>query len=121
MPAGARHGDRNLDLPRALRKLDNFAVVLLDDLGYIQQSPEEAEVLFTLLVERYERRSVILTSNLAFGEWNRIFRDEMATAAAIDRLIHHSAIQEFDVPSFRAEEAESRGKRRVSRPAEATT
>jgi DNA replication protein DnaC len=111
---------RNLDLPRALRKLDNFAVMLLDDLGYIQQSPEEAEVLFTLLAERYERRSVILTSNLVFGEWNRIFRDEMATAAAIDRLIHHSAILEFDVPSFRAEEAESRGKRKASRQAEAT-
>jgi len=112
---------RNLDLPRALRKLDNFSVMLLDDLGYIQQSPEEAEVLFTLLAERYERRSVIVTSNLVFGEWNRIFRDEMATAAAIDRLIHHSAILEFDVPSFRAEEAESRGKRKASRQAEATT
>ena len=112
---------RNLELPRALRKLDNFAVVLLDDLGYIQQSPEEAEVLFTLLAERYERRSVILTSNLVFSEWNRIFRDEMATAAAIDRLIHHSAILEFDVPSFRAEEAENRGRRKASRQVEATT
>ena len=79
---------------------------ILDDLGYIQQSPEEAEVLFTLLAERYERRSVILTSNLVFGEWDRIFRDQMATAAAIDRLIHHSVILEFDVLSFRAEEAE---------------
>ncbi len=111
---------RNLELPRALRKLDTFAVILLDDLGYIQQSPEEAEVLFTLLAERYERRSVILTSNLVFGEWNRIFRDEMATAAAIDRLIHHSTILEFNVPSFRAEEAESRGKRRAARATETT-
>jgi DNA replication protein DnaC len=111
---------RNLELPRALRKLDNFAVILLDDLGYIQQSAEEAEVLFTLLAERYERRSVILTSNLVFGEWNRIFRDEMATAAAIDRLIHHSAILEFNVPSFRAEEAETRGKRKAGRGAEVT-
>lgn len=111
---------RNLELPRALRKLDNFAVILLDDLGYIQQSPEEAEVLFTLLAERYERRSVILTSNLVFGEWNRIFRDEMATAAAIDRLIHHSTILEFNVPSFRAEEAESRGKRKAARAPETT-
>lgn len=112
---------RNLELPRALRKLDNFAVVLLDDLGYIQQSPEEAEVLFTLLAERYERRSVILTSNLVFGEWNRIFRDEMATAAAIDRLIHHSAIVEFDVPSFRAEEAARRGKKKATHASQATT
>ena len=111
---------RALELPRALRKLDLFEVVILDDLGYVQQSPEEAEVLFTLLAERYERRSVILTSNLVFGEWNRIFRDEMATAAAIDRLIHHSAILEFNVPSFRAEEAETRGKRKAARGAEAT-
>lgn len=103
---------RNLDLPRALRKLDAFEVVILDDLGYIQQSPEEAEVLFTLLAERYERRSVILTSNLVFGDWDRIFRDQRATAAAIDRLIHHAVLLEFDVLSFRAEEAERRKKKK---------
>jgi DNA replication protein DnaC len=101
---------RDLELPRALRKLDHFAVLLFDDLGYIQQSPEEAEVLFTLLAERYERRSVILTSNLVFGQWERIFRDQMATAAAIDRLVHHSVILEFDVPSYRTERAKRRGK-----------
>ena len=112
---------RNLDLPRALRKLDNFEVVILDDLGYIQQSPEEAEVLFTLLAERYERRSVILTSNLVFGDWDRIFRDQMATAAAIDRLIHHSVLLEFDVLSFRAEEAEGRKKKKAGQPVPATT
>jgi len=73
---------RNLELPRALRKLDHYAVLLLDDVGYIQQSPEEAEILFTLLAERYERRSVCITSNLIFAQWDRIFRDQMATAAA---------------------------------------
>jgi len=99
---------RDLQLPRVLRKLDHFAVLLLDDLGYIQQSPEEAEVLFTLLAERYERRSVILTSNLVFGHWERIFRDQMATAAAIDRLVHHSVILEFDVPSYRTDRAKRR-------------
>ena len=77
---------RDLDLPRALRKLDLFEAILLDDLGYVQQSPDEAEVLFTLLAERYERRSVMVTSNLVFSQWDRIFRDQMATAAAIDRL-----------------------------------
>ena len=66
---------RDLDLPRALRKLDLFEVILLDDLGYVQQSPDEAEVLFTLLAERYERRSVMVTSNLVFSQWDRIFRD----------------------------------------------
>jgi len=112
---------RNLELPRALRKLDNYEVVILDDLGYIQQSPEEAEVLFTLLAERYERRSVILTSNLVFGEWDRIFRDQMATAAAIDRLIHHSVLLEFDVLSFRAEAAEERKKTKAGQPVKTTT
>ena len=93
---------RDLDLPRALRKLDLFEVILLDDLGYVQQSPDEAEVLFTLLAER-ERRSVMVTSNLVFSQWDRIFRDQMATAAAIDRLVHHSVVLEFDVPSFRTD------------------
>jgi DNA replication protein DnaC len=100
---------RALDLPRTLRKLDHFEVLLLDDLGYIQQSPDEAEVLFTLLAERYERRSILLTSNLVFGQWDRIFRDQMATAAAIDRLVHHAVLLEFDVPSYRTERAKRRG------------
>lgn len=94
---------RELDLPRALRKLDLFEVILLDDLGYVQQSPEEAEVLFTLLAERYERRAIMVTSNLVFSQWDRIFRDQMATAAAIDRLVHHAVLLEFDVPSFRTD------------------
>ncbi len=101
---------RNLELPRALRKLDQFAVLILDDVGYIQQSPEEAEILFTLRAERYERRSVFITSNLIFAQWDRIFRDQMATAAAIDRLVHHSVLLEFDVASFRTEHAKRRGK-----------
>jgi len=107
---------QRLELPRALRKLDHFAVLILDDVGYVQQSPEEAEILFTLLAERYERRSVFITSNLIFAHWDRIFRDQMATAAAIDRLVHHSALLEFDVPSFRTEHAKRRGKAPPSRP-----
>ena len=94
---------RDLDLPRTLGKLDLFEVILLDDLGYVQQSPEEAEVLFTLLAERYERCSVMVTSNLVFSQWDRIFRDQMATAAAIDRLVHHAVLLEFDVPSYRTD------------------
>ena len=110
---------RDLELPRALRKLDQFAVLILDDVGYVQQSPEEAEILFTLLAERYERRSVFITSNLIFAHWDRIFRDQMATAAAIDRLVHHSVLLEFDVPSFRTEHAKRRGK--VTRPSSEST
>jgi DNA replication protein DnaC len=111
---------RDLELPRALRKLDHFAVLILDDVGYVQQSPEEAEILFTLLAERYERRSVFITSNLIFAHWDRIFRDQMATAAAIDRLVHHSVLLEFDVPSFRTEHAKRRGKATSRQAAEAT-
>ena len=98
-----RAAKRDLDLPRALRKLDLFDVILLDDLGYVQQSADEAEVLFTLLAERYERRSVMLTSNVVFSQWDRIFKDQMATAAAIDRLVHHAVILEFDGPSYRTD------------------
>jgi len=92
---------RDLQLPRALRKLDLFDVLVLDDIGYVQQTPEEVEVLFTLMAERYERRSILITSNLVFSEWDRIFKNPMTTAAAIDRLVHHSAILEFNVPSYR--------------------
>jgi len=101
---------RDLELERSLRRLDRFAVVILDDIGYVQQSREEMEVLFTLLAERYERRSVIITSNLVFSEWDRIFKDPLTTAAAIDRLVHHSVIVEFgsDLPSVRAEAAARR-------------
>ena len=80
-----------------------WSSTFVDDLGYVQQSPDEAEVLFTLLAERYERRSVMVTSNLVFSQWDRIFRDQMATAAAIDRLVHHSVVLEFDVPSYRTD------------------
>lgn len=92
---------RDLALPRALRKLDLFDVLVLDDIGYVQQTPEEVEVLFTLMAERYERRSILITSNLVFSEWDRIFKNPMTTAAAIDRLVHHSVILEFNVPSYR--------------------
>ena len=80
-----------------------WSSTFLDDHGYVQQRRDEAEVLFTLLAERYERRSVMVTSNLVFSQWERIFRDQMATAAVIDRLVHHSVVLEFDVPSFRTD------------------
>jgi DNA replication protein DnaC len=99
---------RDLLLPKALRALDVYDAVILDDLGYVQQNADEAEVLFTLMAERYERRSLIITSNLVFSEWNRIFKSPMTTAAAIDRLVHHAAIIEIDRDSVRAEEAKKR-------------
>ena len=86
---------RDLLLERELRRLDSFEVLILDDIGYVQQSRDEMEVLFTLLAERYERRSVIITSNLVFSQWDQIFKDPLTTAAAIDRVVHHSIIVEF--------------------------
>ncbi len=99
---------RDLRLPSELKKLDRFDALFLDDLGYVQQSREEMEVLFTLLAERYERRSVLITSNLVFSQWDQIFKDPMTTAAAIDRVIHHAVILELGTESFRAEEARQR-------------
>ena len=96
---------RDLRLPKLIKQMSNFAGLIIDDLGYVQQSREEMEVLFTLLAERYERGSVLLTSNLAFSKWDQIFKDAMTTAAAIDRLVHHSVIIELNVPSFRVETA----------------
>ena len=83
-------------------------MLILDDLGYVQQQAEETEVLFTLLAERYERRSMVITSNLVFSQWEQIFKNPMTTAAAIDRVVHHSVILEFDVPSYRTEKASRR-------------
>ena len=108
---------RDLALPRQLRQLDNYDFLLLDDLGYLPQGAEESEVLFTLIAERYERRSLGITSNLVFSQWEHIFANPMATAAAIDRMVHHSVILEFDVPSYRTGVALQRGQEQeVNRP-----
>jgi len=102
---------RDLKLESFLRKLDHFDVVLLDDIGYVQQSREEMEVLFTFLSERYERKSIMITSNLLFSDWDKIFKDPMTTAAAIDRLVHHSTILELDGDSHRMRQAKENKKK----------
>jgi DNA replication protein DnaC len=94
---------QELRLVRSLKRLVKYDVILLDDLGYVQHSREEMEVLFTFLAERYERGTVMLTSNLPFSKWETIFKDPMTTAAAIDRLVHHSIIIELNLPSYRLE------------------
>jgi DNA replication protein DnaC len=96
---------RDLKLRGFLKKISRYEVLILDDIGYVQYSREEMEVLFTLLAERYERGSVILTSNQPFSGWESIFKDPMTTAAAIDRLVHHCMILELNVASYRAEQA----------------
>ena len=92
---------RDLRLEAELKRLDRYQIVILDDIGYVQQNREEMEVLFTFLAERYERRCVMISSNLVFSQWDQIFKDKMTTLAAIDRLVHHAIILEFDGNSFR--------------------
>ncbi len=99
---------RDLRLERLIKALHKYEALIIDDLGYVQQSREEMEVLFTLLAERYERGSVLLSSNLPFSKWEQIFKDPMTTAAAIDRLIHHSVIIELNLQSYRLEEAQQK-------------
>ena len=99
---------KDLKLSRVLKRLAAFDTLVIDDIGYVQQNREEMEVLFTLLAERYESGSVMISSNLPFSKWDRIFKDPMTTAAAIDRLVHHSVILELNLSSFRLEEAKKR-------------
>jgi len=96
-------GKRDLKLARVLRRLARYDALIIDDIGYVQQDREEMEVLFSLLAARYERGSVLVTSNLPFSKWETIFKDPMTTAAAIDRLVHHSVILELNLPSYRLE------------------
>jgi DNA replication protein DnaC len=96
---------RDLRLSREIKRLGRYDGLIIDDLGYLQQSRDEMEVVFTLLAERYERGSVLMTSNLPFSKWEAIFKDAMMTAAAIDRLVHHSVIIELNIPSYRVEQA----------------
>jgi len=92
---------RNLQLPRMLKRLSRYQALIIDDIGYVHQDRDEMDVLFTLLAERYERGSVLITSNLPFSKWEAIFKDPMVAAAAIDRLVHHSVILELNIGSYR--------------------
>lgn len=99
---------RDLRLSREIKRLARYEGLIIDDLGYLQQSRDDMEVVFTLLAERYERGSVLMTSNLPFSKWEGIFKDAMMTAAAIDRLVHHCVIIELNIPSYRVEEAKKK-------------
>jgi len=106
---------RDLRLPKLLKKLSRFDAIIIDDIGYVQQEKEEMEVLFTLLAERYEQGSVMITSNLPFSKWERIFKDPMMTAAAVDRIVHHSVILELNITSYRINTAKNRKLKEVRR------
>jgi DNA replication protein DnaC len=101
---------RDLKLSGFLKRLARYDAITIDDIGYVQQNREEMEVLFTLFADRYERTSVMITSNLPFSKWELIFKDPMTTAAAIDRLVHHSIILELNLSSYRLEQSQNKQK-----------
>ena len=107
---------RELQLEAAIAKLDKFDLLILDDLAYVTKDQAETSVLFELISARYERRSMLITANQPFGEWNRVFPDPAMTLAAIDRLVHHSTIVEMNVESYRRRSA-MEAKRSRGRPA----
>ena len=96
---------RELALAQEFKRLARYEALIIDDIGYVQQDRQEMEVLFALMADRYERRSLMITSNLPFSKWEAIFKDPMTTAAAIDRLVHHSTIVELNLPSYRLQVA----------------
>ena len=111
---------RNLDLEAALAKLDKYHLLICDDLAYVTKDQAETSVLFELIGARYERRSLLVTANQPFGEWNKVFPDQAMTLAAVDRLVHHATILEMNVESYRRREALER-KRGPGHPASRAT
>jgi DNA replication protein DnaC len=106
---------RELNLEAAINRLDRFDLLVLDDLAYVTKDQAETSVLFELISARYERRSMLITANQPFGEWNKVFPDPAMTLAAIDRLVHHATIIEMNVESYRRRTALER-KRGPGRP-----
>jgi DNA replication protein DnaC len=92
---------QNLTLPATLSKLDKYDCLILDDFGYVQKDHHETSVLFELIADRYERKSMIITCNQPFGEWDSIFQDKTMAVAAIDRLVHRSRIIQINAESYR--------------------
>ena len=107
---------RELQIESAIAKLDKFDLLILDDLAYVTKDQAETSVLFELISARYERRSILITANQPFGEWNKVFPDPAMTLAAVDRLVHHATIFEMNVESYRRRSA-MEAKRQRGRPA----
>ena len=106
---------RELALEAAINRLDRFDLLILDDLAYVTKDQAETSVLFELISARYERRSMLITANQPFGEWDKVFPDPAMTLAAVDRLVHHATIFEMNVESYRRRVALER-KRGPGRP-----
>lgn len=111
---------RELALESAMARLDKYHLLILDDFAYVSRDQAETSVLFELISARYERRSLLITANQPFGEWNRVFPDPAMTLAAVDRLVHHATIFEMNVESYRRRTAQAR-RTGAGRPAAYTT
>jgi len=112
---------RDLVTSKLLKKLSRYDAIIVDDIGYVQQSRQEMEVLFTFLADRYERGSLMITSNLPFSKWEQIFKDPMTAAAAIDRLVHHSVILELNIASYRMAQAKKANHNKIDGGDDETT
>ena len=104
-----------------LARLDRFHLLILDDIAYVQKDQAETGVLFELISARYERRSLLITANQPFGDWNKVFPDETTAVAAVDRLVHHATILEMNVESYRRRAALKENKRKAGRLASYAT
>ncbi|MBX9692240.1 MAG: IS21-like element helper ATPase IstB [Cyanobacteria bacterium] len=105
---------RDLKLNPLLTRLSKFEAIVIDDISYIPHEKDETDVLFLLIAERYEQKSLVVTSNLPFSDWGSIFKDTVTTSAAIDRLVHHASILELNGPSYRTAQAAERKQKQAS-------
>jgi DNA replication protein DnaC len=105
-----------LQLEAAIAKLDKYDLLILDDLSYVHKDHAETSVLFELIGARYEQRSMLITANQPFADWNKVFPDHAMMIAAIDRLVHHSIIFEMNVESYRRRGALDRKNRASATP-----
>ena len=112
---------RELALEAAIAKLDKFHLVVLDDFAYVTKDQAETSVLFELISARYEQRSMLITANQPFGQWEAIFPDRGMTVAAIDRLVHRASIFELNVDSYRRRTAIENKRNQPRRPEVANT
>jgi len=97
-----------LKLNEYIKRLDRYEMLIIDDISYVPCERKETDVMFNLLSSRYEMRSIMITSNIPFSKWDQIFKDQMTTAAAIDRLVHHSTIIELNAESYRIKKAQEK-------------
>jgi DNA replication protein DnaC len=112
---------RDLRLPGELTKLDRFDLLVLDDISYVRRDQAETSVLFELIAERYERKSIALTANQPFSAWDQLFPDAAMTLAAVDRLVHHATILEMNVESYRRKSARTKPSEGTPEPTTASS